>query len=61
MSFPVSIRVDVDRRLGPLHPIYRFFGTDEPNYAYMKDGQKLIAELGRPGPNQVHFYAHSLL
>jgi len=61
MSFPVSIRVDVGRRLGPLHPIYRFFGADEPNYAYMKDGQRLMVELGRLGPNQVYFRAHNLL
>ena len=34
---------------GPLKPIWRFFGADEPNYAYMKDGQKLLAELGELG------------
>lgn len=43
----VSIRVDAARKLGPLKPIYRFFGADEPNYAYMKDGQKLLTELGQ--------------
>src|SRR5437588_12352016 len=42
-SFPVSIRVDASRPLGPLRPICRLFGGDEPNYATTKDGQKLLA------------------
>ena len=45
--FPVTIRVDASRPLGELKPIWRFFGADEPNYATMKDGRKLIGELGR--------------
>jgi xylan 1,4-beta-xylosidase len=61
MSFRVSIQVDAGRRLGPLHPIYRFFGADEPNYAYMKDGEKLLRKLGELGSEQVFFRAHSLL
>ncbi|MGD0518753.1 MAG: hypothetical protein ABSA26_14555, partial [Thermoguttaceae bacterium] len=32
-----------------LRPIWRFFVCDEPNYAYMKDGKKLLAELGQLG------------
>jgi hypothetical protein len=27
---------------GDLTPIWRYFGADEANYAYMKDGKKLI-------------------
>ena len=46
-SFPVAITVQADKSLGDLKPIWRFFGADEPNYATMKDGKKLIAELGR--------------
>ncbi|KAH8818982.1 family 39 glycoside hydrolase [Xylogone sp. PMI_703] len=61
MSFPVSISVHVDQKLKPLHPIYRFFGADEPNYAYMKDGKKLISKLGKLGSEQVFFRAHNLL
>ena len=38
-TFPVSIRVDAARSSGPLKPIWRFFGADEPNYAYMKHGK----------------------
>jgi len=40
--FPVFIRVDAGKTTGELKPIWRFFGADEPNYAYMKNGKKLI-------------------
>ncbi len=60
-SFPVAIRVDAATSRGPLKPIWRFFGADEPNYAYMKDGRKLIAELGRLAPDRVFYRAHNLL
>ena len=60
-SFPVVIRVDAARPIGPLRPIWRFFGADEPNYATMKNGRKLLAELGRLAPKQVYFRTHNLL
>jgi xylan 1,4-beta-xylosidase len=59
--FPVTIRVDASRPLGELKPIWRFFGADEPNYATMKDGRKLIGELGALRPKQVYFRTHNLL
>jgi len=59
--FPVAISVDAAKPLGELKPIWRFFGADEPNYATMKDGKKLIAELGELRPQQVYFRAHNLL
>src|SRR6476620_587682 len=60
-SFPVSIRVDASSDLGPLPPIWRFFGADEPNYAYMQHGQKLLAELADLSPVPVFVRAHNLL
>src|SRR5262245_34982261 len=60
-SFPVAIRVDAAQTNSGLRPIWRFFGADEPNYATMKNGKKLIAELGSLAPNQVFFRAHNLL
>jgi xylan 1,4-beta-xylosidase len=59
--FPVSLHVDAAKPLGPLRPIWRMFGADEPNYAYMKDGKKLMAELGVLRPGDVYFRAHNLL
>jgi xylan 1,4-beta-xylosidase len=60
-SFAVSIHVDAAASSGRLEPIWRFFGADEPNYAYMKDGTKLIAEEGKLAPKRVYFRAHNLL
>jgi xylan 1,4-beta-xylosidase len=60
-AFPVAIRVDAARPAKELRPIWRFFGVDEPNYAYMKDGKKLLAELGELRPKTVYFRTHNLL
>jgi xylan 1,4-beta-xylosidase len=60
-SFPVSIRVDVGQKQGELKPIWRFFGADEPNYAYMPNGAKLLSRLGELAPEQVYFRTHNLL
>ena len=60
-SFPVAIHVDAAKPLGPLAPIWRFFGADEPNYATMKDGRKLLGALGELRPNEVYFRTHNLL
>ncbi len=35
-DFPVTIKVDAAKPIGELTPAWRFFGADEPNYAYMK-------------------------
>jgi xylan 1,4-beta-xylosidase len=60
-AFPVTIRVDAARPVGPLRPIWRFFGADEPNYATMKDGRRLLSELGALRPGDVYFRTHNLL
>src|SRR5437762_2770587 len=60
-AFLVSIKVEAGTSRGDLHPIWRFFGADEPNYAYMKDGRKLLAALGGLGTPQVYFRTHNLL
>src|SRR5690348_10158031 len=60
-SFPVKIQVHAAQTVGELKPIWRFFGADEPNYATMPNGRKLIGELGELRPEQVYFRAHNLL
>lgn len=57
----VDVQVDATQSLGELKPIWRFFGADEPNYAYLKNGRKLMGELGELSPNHVYFRAHNLL
>src|SRR5215468_11851232 len=58
---PVAIHVDVGKKLGPLKPIWSFFGYDEPNYTYMKDGKKLLSEISALSRVPVYVRAHSLL
>lgn len=60
-SFPVEITVDAARAQGPVDPVWRFFGADEPNYATMKDGRTTLATLGALAPDRVYFRAHNLL
>ena len=60
-NFPITIQVDAAKPLGPLRRVWRFFGADEPNYATMKDGEKLLASLGELDPGAVYFRTHNLL
>jgi xylan 1,4-beta-xylosidase len=60
-SVPVTIRIDASKTLGPLTPAWRFFGYDECNFTYMKDGKQLLGELGQLGKAQVYIRCHHLL
>ena len=57
----VSIRVNADDRIGPMTPVWAWFGYDEPNYTYMKDGKKLLSELAALSPVPVYVRTHNLL
>jgi xylan 1,4-beta-xylosidase len=58
---PITIRIDATKTLGPLTPAWRFFGYDECNFTYMKDGKQLLGELGQLGSEQVYIRCHHLL
>lgn len=58
---PVSISVDVSKTIGDMTPIWAWFGYDEPNYTYMKDGKKLLSELAALSPVPVYVRCHNLL
>jgi xylan 1,4-beta-xylosidase len=60
-SLPVQMRVDVSKNLGEMKPVWRFFGHDEPNYTYMKDGKKLLAQLAAMSAEPVYIRTHNLL
>ena len=47
--------------VGPMAPSWAFFGYDEPNYTYMKDGRKLLSELAALAPGPVYVRTHNLL
>ncbi len=58
---PVNIQVDAAREKGPMKPIWAWFGYDEPNYTYMKDGKKLLSEIAALSPVPVYVRAHNLM
>lgn len=60
-TFPVAIRVNASQTTGDMRPIWRFFGADEPNYAYWENGKKLLTELGQLSGRTAYFRTHKLL
>lgn len=56
-----KISVDFSQSLEPMKPLWAWFGYDEPNYTYMKDGKKLLSEISKASPVPVFVRAHSLL
>lgn len=60
-SQTVSINVDLSKEKGEMKPIWAWFGYDEPNYTYMKDGKKLLSEIAELSPVPVYVRAHNLM
>lgn len=58
---PIAIRVDAAQTIGPFKPIYGYFGYDEPNYTYAKNGRKLVGELAALSGVPVYIRTHFLL
>jgi len=58
---PAEIRVNLAKVKAPMKPVWAWFGYDEPNYTYMKDGKKLLSEISALSPVPVYVRAHSLL
>ncbi len=58
---PVVLNVDVNHPKGVMKPIWAWYGYDEPNYTYMKDGKKLLSELSTLSPVPVYVRAHNLM
>ena len=56
-----NIQVDFNNEKAKMNPIWAWFGYDEPNYTYMKDGKKLLSELAALSPVPVYVRAHNLL
>jgi xylan 1,4-beta-xylosidase len=57
----VQVSVDLSKPIAPMNPMWAWFGHDEPNYTYMKDGRKLLAELASLSPVPIHMRVHNLL
>jgi len=57
----VNITVNVLKVIGPMKPFWAYFGYDEPNYTYMKNGKKLLTEISCLSPVPVFVRTHNLL
>jgi xylan 1,4-beta-xylosidase len=57
----IQIEVNLKKPQGRMTPIYAWFGYDEPNYTYMKDGRKLLSEIAQLSPVPVYVRTHNLL
>ena len=58
---PSPITIDLTEKEGLLKPVWAYFGYDEPNYTYMKDGKKLLSEIAALSPTPVYVRCHNLL
>jgi len=58
---PVAIHVNAAQTVGSFKPIYAYFGYDEPNYTYTKNGAKLVGELAALSSSPVYIRTHFLL
>lgn len=62
---PVTIEVDASANQGAFQPIWNWFGYDEPNYTYMRDGSKLLKALSAIGKDKrtspIYIRTHNLL
>jgi xylan 1,4-beta-xylosidase len=56
-----TISINLKDNAGPMSSMWAWFGHDEPNYTYMKDGRKLLAELAALSPVPVNVRVHNLL
>ncbi|WFE77105.1 hypothetical protein [Roseinatronobacter sp. S2] len=57
----VTMQVDAGRKTGPYHPMWNWFGYDEPNYTYTDDGQALLRDLSVAARTSPHIRTHNLL
>ena len=60
-SQTAQLNIDFSKEIGDMTAIWAWFGYDEPNYTYMKDGKKLLSEIAALSPVPVFVRAHNLL
>lgn len=61
---PITMTIDASKSTGPLNPIWRWCGYDEPNYTYANNGKKLVTQFtgDKDSPfGPAYFRAHNLL
>jgi xylan 1,4-beta-xylosidase len=58
---PTVLTIDLKEQRGTMTPVWAWFGYDEPNYTYMKDGKKLLSEIATLSSVPVYVRTHNLL
>ena len=56
-----TITIDYSKQTHPQSAFWAYFGYDEPNFTYMRDGKKLLTELAALSPVPVYVRCHNLL
>jgi xylan 1,4-beta-xylosidase len=57
----VTIHVHANEKIGAFKSIYGYFGYDEPNFTYTKNGRKLVGELAALSSAPVYIRTHFML
>jgi len=55
------LKVDATKEIGKMEPIWAWFGYDEPNFTYMKYGEKLLSEVSALSSVSVYMRVHNIL
>jgi xylan 1,4-beta-xylosidase len=50
LSQQATYQYRLKKELGEMKPIWAWFGYDEPNFTYMKNGKKLLSEIAALSP-----------
>ncbi len=58
---PVALAIHAGEPIGPMSPIWAWFGYDEPNYTTAPNGKKLLSDIAALSPVPVHVRAHNLM
>ena len=63
MTAPIKVTTTVhaDQPTEAYHPLWNWFGYDEPNYTYSPHGKKLLKELTELSGTPPHIRTHNLL
>jgi len=57
----VKLTIDAGQVMGPMTPIWAWFGYDEPNYTTAPNGKKLLSDIAALSPVPVYVRAHNLM
>ena len=57
----VVITIHANQLTGAYQPVWNYFGADEPNYVYARNGEKLLHELAAMSRVPIYFRTHNLL